>query len=859
MTTNYLREYGTQLINNGYKIVPISRGAKAPLGVKGWQKLDADLNLLGQWIMQGFEGVGVLCNNTPAVDIDVLDTIVSGQMVSWVRRHYPGGLLRVGRAPKTLLAYRTDRPFKKIRSATYEDRFGDQHAVEILGDGQQYVAYAEHPDTLRPYEWREVNDGNQTTKGGPGIADVRMADLPILTGADARAIVSHFETIADSKCESGDSPDGWKKIREGMGNSTAEVVQDNEGGGNVASLAALRPPLDLSTAQIRRDLASVQPMADNYDSWLHIGMSLWHQYGGSEEGFDLWHTWSVNSTAFDGPDALRARWSGFQPDVGRRPITFASVRRWARDARMEEDPQTAFLERYVYVADGDYVHDLEGSAHDKPFELREFRNFTSNIRAEIEVPDGILSDPDRVKLKILPVHQLWMLEMGRKCANSFAYVPGGNRILKTPDGRQYINRFHMPLFPKTCEAGSNEEKDLLGPFLRHMEFIIPNGRERDWFYDWMAFNIMKPDERCKVTPLLVATDHGTGRGWIVKVMNLLIGSWNCTKTKMSTLNGDSSAGQYQDFMNESLLCCVEEVKDADKPYGVVDSIRDYLTEDTLEINLKYGAKETKKVYTNFLWNSNHADAIVLKAEDRRVNVFKTEGKPKSGDYYERLYQWLECPKTPHVGMDSNDGGSNETSRSMHPFDSGHPALGTTTGAVDSNTEDAQENEFYDRNGVNVGPGLSCLWHWLCRRPLDNFNSFRPIDNKARRDMIENTQTDIESLFLDMVENPPMELMTIHEISTFLEAEKLENGGDDDSGFGVFGGLSDGEKRQIKKLCQHHLGRQEQVKITFKMVDSQDSLKGKLVKRDRVWKVRPWSFCKNRVFSMEEIRKTYENR
>ena len=120
-------------------------------------------------------------------------------------------------------------------------------------------------------------------------------------------------------------------------------------------------------------------------------------------------------------------------------------------------------------------------------------------------------------------------------------------------------------------------------------------------------------------------------------MNRLLGNWNCKKTKMSTLSGESSAGQYQDFMNNSLLCCIEEVREGNKRYGVTDSIRDYLTEDNLEINSKYGRKQTQQVYTNFLFNSNQVDALTLTAEDRRINVFKTLDGPKDSDYYDRLY------------------------------------------------------------------------------------------------------------------------------------------------------------------------------------------------------------------------------
>jgi hypothetical protein len=45
---------------------------------------------------------------------------------------YRGGLVRVGKSPKTLLTYRTDKPFKKVRSCTYEDEDGNCHTKEKL-------------------------------------------------------------------------------------------------------------------------------------------------------------------------------------------------------------------------------------------------------------------------------------------------------------------------------------------------------------------------------------------------------------------------------------------------------------------------------------------------------------------------------------------------------------------------------------------------------------------------------------------------------------------------------------------------------------------------------------------------------
>ena len=822
---NYLREYGPQLITNGYKIVPIRRGTKAPIGVKGWSTLNADLNQLGQWASAGFEGIGLLARDNPGVDIDVLDAEVSQSMVNFVSEKFPGGLIRIGKAPKTLLVYRTATPFKKIRSATYEDRFGDIHAVEILGDGQQFIVFAEHPDTRQPYRWP-----------GTDVSIVARANLPLLTCADARVIVAHFESLATAKIET----EGWQKIKDG---TSGVDDRDNPKPTMVvpADINNLRPPLNVTSSQIQHDLKSVNP--DDYDRWLQVGMALHHQFSGDVMGLNLWDEWSSKAESYSGRDALEQRWEGLKPDVGQRPLTFATVRRWANEARMEEDPMSEFIDRYVYIAHGNSVHDLAGTPHEIPFELREHINFTSEIRMSIDVPKPTVEQPDRTVEKMVSVSSQWMISPDRKKANAFVYDPGAGRILKTSNGRQLVNRFHMPEFPDPCEGSKECEDDLLGIFYRHMEFIIPEEIEREWLISWMAFNLQFPGIRCNVTPLLIATDHGTGRGWIVQLMNSLLGAWNCSKTKMSTLNGDSSAGQFQDFMNETLFCAIEEVKDADKPYGVLDNVRSYLTENTLEINIKYGAKVTKRVYTNFLLNSNHNDALVLKAEDRRINVFKTTGKPKGAEYYERLYEWLEPAKKPD---DDHEAGL-LVGRTLPNTDGCVPTNRGMEGA-----DDSIEERFYDENGLNVGVGVACLWHYLMRRDLSGFSHKRPIENESRREMIRTSQTDVEEMFLDLMKSPPQELMSRDEIIAYLDVEK-----DDVSGgsYGLTAGLNDSEKRQIKKLCQHHLTPQQQVKITFKL-DKDGVTK---VKRDKVWKVRPLSFIRNKIFTSDEMRAIYELR
>ena len=59
-----------------------------------------------------------------------------------------------------LLVYRAEHAgWGKASSAIYDDMFDGKCQLEVLGDGQQFVAYHIHPDTKQPYEWLDDRGG----------------------------------------------------------------------------------------------------------------------------------------------------------------------------------------------------------------------------------------------------------------------------------------------------------------------------------------------------------------------------------------------------------------------------------------------------------------------------------------------------------------------------------------------------------------------------------------------------------------------------------------------------------------------------------------------------------------------------
>ena len=59
------------------------------------------------------------------------------------------------------------------------------------------------------------------------------------------------------------------------------------------------------------------------------------------------------------------------------------------------------------------------------------------------------------------------------------------------------------------------------------------------------------------------------------------------------------------------------------------------------MNPKYGKTREDRLFFNLLIFSNHADAMVLPEDDRRVCVLENPAKKQTQEYYDRLEQSLD--------------------------------------------------------------------------------------------------------------------------------------------------------------------------------------------------------------------------
>lgn len=161
-----------RLLDNGYEPLPILPGEKRPAPSR-WTSVDLTPACIDNWLgIFPDHGVGLRTGRLVGLDIDELDPDLAHAAQVLAERRFGETLVRVGQWPKRLLLYRTDQPFRKLKAGK----------VEILGLGQQFVAFGLHKATGQPYYW----------PAGETPMEVDLTDLPSIDQGNAVAFLAEI-------------------------------------------------------------------------------------------------------------------------------------------------------------------------------------------------------------------------------------------------------------------------------------------------------------------------------------------------------------------------------------------------------------------------------------------------------------------------------------------------------------------------------------------------------------------------------------------------------------------------------------------------------------------------------------------
>lgn len=535
---------------------------------------------------------------------------------------------------------------------------GDMGIIELLANGQQFVACGTHSSGAR-IEW----DG--------GLPD----EPPVITTDQFETL---WQRLADQLPVSVTTEAGSTKMRDrstftpGATDETANYLDAN--GWTL-----------LDGANGERYIRC--PFEDGHSTSGDPTSTVY--FPGGTAGFEQGHFKCLHASCAhrDDGDFLNA--------IGIRNDDFEDLTADEEGDKPEfvdinTDMTSHFLERFIYVIEGDQVCDLSRPPYQCMMDMKSFKN----LMAPYQFPPEGKGQP-------VPATKRWIEHRHKKIAETTGYKPGSGRIIERFDGRYEINEFYMPEHPRTADTSK------VSTFLNHMAYLVPDAWQREFFIARLGWMVQRPERRCPISILHVATAHGTGRGWVSQLMERVLGPWNCARTRMKILCDN----QFHDYLYNTLLCTIDEVRENDKRYEVNDKIRDVLTEPRFEVNRKYGSKKTMDIYTGFLFYTNHFDALALPEEDRRIAVLGGPDFAASEEHYASLYGALS------------------------------------------------DSDF-----------IAQVYWYLMGVDLSRFNWQRAPETKERLLMIESNKSDVESALIEILNNPPVPAMTYQQIVNAILAE-----------------------------------------------------------------------------------------
>lgn len=675
MASHTFLDRALTLLANGYEIIPVRAGEKRP-GIDDWQNVQPDERMVRAWANGDFAdgNIGIRTTHNPAVDIDVLDAPMAEKMQAWVLSEFgDDAMVRVGRQPKRMLVFYTREPFRKMY-ADWRSPDGVKHRVEVLGQGQQFVAYGTHPDTKRPFEWHTLDEP----------LDTPFDLLPELSAENAQRIIAKFGEFAKAA--------GWTLVTDNTGQSLVTVGQTDDD-----ALLNVKPRLKITRDEVVDALQYVDGSED-YDRWIMVGMALHHQTRGHPEGLALWEEWSSQAPNYDSK-ACEKRWNSSFKDAPshHRATTFASVLKIAHERKKAEqqhefdrllnvlrnttDEREIFgplAKEFAAAITEDFQLDLVAKRmQERVFELTDARPRIETCRKALQAKkpdlskrkapswcDGwvyvtasdtfynvdrklqvtssgfnamydreVLTDEEKAMGVAMPASRASSLALnvyGIATIEHTVYLPGMDKLLEI-NGRQVVNTYDETSTPEAKAPETAEEHRAIQLVEEHFDILLEDEVERAVVLDYLAYTVQNPTDKI-VWGVLMQGAEGAGKTFIQRMMSRVLGEPN-----VGTIAASDLQEKYTGWAEGTKMSFIEEIRlHGQNRYEILDKLKPYVSNEEVPIRKMNTDSYRIPNVTNYVLFTNHWDALPLGRMDRRYFVVGTAFQTK-----EQLDEWAQ--------------------------------------------------------------------------------------------------------------------------------------------------------------------------------------------------------------------------
>ncbi|KIG02648.1 Primase 2 [Burkholderia sp. MR1] len=452
--------------------------------------------------------------------------------------------------------------------------------------------------------------------------------------------------------------------------------------GELAVLTQSEPPLTGVTLEVARSiLLDIDPDLSEPE-WLQVLRGMHHQGSGLGE-LDLWLgaaiEWSARGEKYE-EGVVEDKWDRLKPLPGRKPVTFATVIKMAKEARIErKNTRVVYWHGQIKATDDEaHLHDVLPRLIQRDGSLDSLarKKLVSALQARLKEVTGMAFPVAEVRALLTPATSqpadrapAWVREhvyvtdddvyfnkrtKARLSYRAFNVIhnrdmpknESGNPVRQAADaaaekwnlevvrrigyhpqmgdtfevnGVPHVNRYDPASVPSMPDMLTEDQQAAVEVVAAHIANILPDRREQQLLTSWLAFVVQNPGIKIRWAPYLCGPE-GDGKSFFLELLGLVIGSANVRSLSGHTLE----SSPFTDWAVGQCVTGIEEMKlHGHNRFDASNKLKPFITNESIDVHPKgkptYQALNT----TQYIVFSNYLDGVPITDTDRRYMFLRS--------------------------------------------------------------------------------------------------------------------------------------------------------------------------------------------------------------------------------------------
>lgn len=236
-----------------------------------------------------------------------------------------------------------------------------------------------------------------------------------------------------------------------------------------------------------------------------------------------------------------------------------------------------------------------------------------------------------VETERIAVAKHWMEWPCRSELESLTYAPGEAKVIQ---GKQWNTWSDWGVRPKRGDVR---------PWVALLDYLFDHDpKARKYFEQWLAYPIQHPGAKLYVATVLWSRIKRLGKSMIGIALKYIYGD------NAIFVDSRQLKGSFNTWAKDRQMVIGEEIT-AGEARMDADYLKNVITNPFFTINSKFKAEYTIPNRTNFLFFSNHPDAVFLEDGDERYLIHGIHHrKPQDRAFYEKIDKWLHGSGPAHL-------------------------------------------------------------------------------------------------------------------------------------------------------------------------------------------------------------------